>query len=371
MARPRRHRLGHVQQPEHRRDDGHRPAKRRGIAGGARTMLQNTGAVISIAFVLAIITAAVPKDVLFSIFSGHRERPVRRALAPFIANMHTALWVLAATSVVGAFVCLLRPRARRGGGGMTREAAADRRGRRARRRRRCAPCATTRRSGCCRAPRNAARAAPQLLRGRRRAPAARSSSSRSCSTSRSSELRGLVEAEEARAAIRAQYRSATEAAERERLLDGRRGPPRPPARADPRPPGRARRARGAPGRAPRARRRAPGRAAPLARAALSSGVPARSLPVHQVKIDRSFVTATEDAPAGADDVARAVLLVGQTLGPRDDRRGRRALRAGHRPRDRGRADRPGLPVRAADGRRRVPRVGGGGRVRRYDLTRSG
>jgi diguanylate cyclase (GGDEF)-like protein len=40
----------------------------------------------------------------------------------------------------------------------------------------------------------------------------------------------------------------------------------------------------------------------------------RSLPVHQVKIDRSFVTASEDAPAGADDVARAVLLVGQTLG---------------------------------------------------------
>jgi EAL domain-containing protein (putative c-di-GMP-specific phosphodiesterase class I) len=40
----------------------------------------------------------------------------------------------------------------------------------------------------------------------------------------------------------------------------------------------------------------------------------RSLPVHQVKIDRSFVPASEDAPPGADDVARAVLLVGQTLG---------------------------------------------------------
>ena len=39
----------------------------------------------------------------------------------------------------------------------------------------------------------------------------------------------------------------------------------------------------------------------------------RSLPVHQVKIDRSFVP-TADAPAGAHDVARAVLLVGQTLG---------------------------------------------------------
>src|SRR4051794_23466781 len=46
------------------------PPQRRGIAAGARTMLQNTGAVISIAFVLAIVTSAVPKDVLFRIFSG-------------------------------------------------------------------------------------------------------------------------------------------------------------------------------------------------------------------------------------------------------------------------------------------------------------
>ena len=46
------------------------PADRRGIAAGARTMLQNTGAVISIAFVLAIVTAAVPQKVLFAIFSG-------------------------------------------------------------------------------------------------------------------------------------------------------------------------------------------------------------------------------------------------------------------------------------------------------------
>jgi MFS family permease len=85
------------------------PPHRRGIAGGARTMLQNTGAVISIAFVLAIITAAVPKDVLFQIFSGIASGLSDARLAPFIDNMHTALWVLAATSVVGAVVCLLRP----------------------------------------------------------------------------------------------------------------------------------------------------------------------------------------------------------------------------------------------------------------------
>ena len=37
------------------------PANRRGIAAGARMMLQNTGAVLSIAFVLAIVTCAVPE----------------------------------------------------------------------------------------------------------------------------------------------------------------------------------------------------------------------------------------------------------------------------------------------------------------------
>src|SRR5206468_1697023 len=37
------------------------PAQRRGIAAGARMLLQNTGAVLSIAFVLAIVTSAVPK----------------------------------------------------------------------------------------------------------------------------------------------------------------------------------------------------------------------------------------------------------------------------------------------------------------------
>ncbi len=86
------------------------PAHRRGIAAGARTMLQNTGAVISIAFVLAIITASIPKEVLFKIFSGIASGLSDAKLDPFIHNMHTALWVLAATSLIGAGVCLLRPR---------------------------------------------------------------------------------------------------------------------------------------------------------------------------------------------------------------------------------------------------------------------
>jgi hypothetical protein len=85
------------------------PPYRRGIAAGVRTMLQNTGAVISIAFVLAIVTAAVPKQVLFAIFSGLSSGLSSAQLEPFIHNMHTALWVLAITSLIGAGVSLLRP----------------------------------------------------------------------------------------------------------------------------------------------------------------------------------------------------------------------------------------------------------------------
>jgi EmrB/QacA subfamily drug resistance transporter len=86
------------------------PTNRRGIAAGARTMLQNTGAVISIAFVLAIVTSSVDKNTLFAIFSGVTSGLSEATLEPFVSNMHTALWVLAGTCVVGTAICLLRPR---------------------------------------------------------------------------------------------------------------------------------------------------------------------------------------------------------------------------------------------------------------------
>jgi EmrB/QacA subfamily drug resistance transporter len=85
------------------------PMHRRGIAAGARVMLQNTGAVISIAFVMAIVTAAVPKGVLFKIFSGITSGLSTHQLQPFISNMHLALWVLTVISLLGAIVSMLRP----------------------------------------------------------------------------------------------------------------------------------------------------------------------------------------------------------------------------------------------------------------------
>ena len=86
------------------------PTHRRGIAAGVRVLVQNTGAVISIAFVLAVVTSSVPKNVLFSVFSGLANHISTAQLDPFISNMHTALWTLSAVSILGAFVAAARPK---------------------------------------------------------------------------------------------------------------------------------------------------------------------------------------------------------------------------------------------------------------------
>jgi EmrB/QacA subfamily drug resistance transporter len=82
---------------------------RRGIAAGARVLVQNTGAVISIAFVIAVVTSSVPKTVLFKVFSGLANHISNAQLNPFIGNMHTALWCLTAVSLLGALVAAARP----------------------------------------------------------------------------------------------------------------------------------------------------------------------------------------------------------------------------------------------------------------------
>jgi EmrB/QacA subfamily drug resistance transporter len=86
------------------------PAHRRGIAAGARVLVQNTGAVMSIAFVLAVVTSSVPKSTLFAVFSGLANHISTQQLVPFISNMHTALWCLTAFSLVGAVVAAVRPK---------------------------------------------------------------------------------------------------------------------------------------------------------------------------------------------------------------------------------------------------------------------
>ena len=79
-------------------------------AAGARVLVQNPGAVLSIAFVLAVVTSAVPKATLFAVFSGLATHISNAQLVPFISNMHTALWCLCGVSIVGAFISAARPK---------------------------------------------------------------------------------------------------------------------------------------------------------------------------------------------------------------------------------------------------------------------
>jgi MFS family permease len=83
---------------------------RRGIASGARVLVQNTGAVLSIALVMALVTASVPKSVLFNVFGGLGARISNTQIAPFLNNLHLALWILCVVSVIGIFVCFSRPK---------------------------------------------------------------------------------------------------------------------------------------------------------------------------------------------------------------------------------------------------------------------
>jgi MFS family permease len=89
------------------------PARRRGIAAGARTMLQNTGAVISISLMLAIVSTGIPKPVLFKIFSGVTSGLPASDVSAFITNMHEALWALTAVSILGTVATFLQPRSKR------------------------------------------------------------------------------------------------------------------------------------------------------------------------------------------------------------------------------------------------------------------
>jgi EmrB/QacA subfamily drug resistance transporter len=83
---------------------------RRGIASGARVLVQNTGAVLSIAFVMAVVTSGIKPTVLFRIFSGLGTRISSAKMAPFLSNMHLALWAMVAFSIVGAGVSFARPK---------------------------------------------------------------------------------------------------------------------------------------------------------------------------------------------------------------------------------------------------------------------
>lgn len=84
------------------------PPIQRGVASGVRMMVNFTGSMISIAFVLAIVTSSLPPPIMLRIFSGVTAGVPASQVAPFVNGVRVALYVLAALSLATAPLSLLR-----------------------------------------------------------------------------------------------------------------------------------------------------------------------------------------------------------------------------------------------------------------------
>jgi hypothetical protein len=90
------------------------PPEKRGVASGARTLVVNVGAVLSIAFAIAMVTSAMPASTMVKIFSGVSRGLSEGAAVPFIAGFHVSLLFMAGASLVGAVFSALRGSEERG-----------------------------------------------------------------------------------------------------------------------------------------------------------------------------------------------------------------------------------------------------------------
>jgi EmrB/QacA subfamily drug resistance transporter len=90
---------------------------RRGIANGIRSMLQNTGYVVSVALSLGIVTSELPSHLKSQAYAGTLSQLGPESLKLLTHGYHVALWVLAAMTVLGMGASLARGPARAGSRG--------------------------------------------------------------------------------------------------------------------------------------------------------------------------------------------------------------------------------------------------------------
>jgi uncharacterized integral membrane protein len=86
------------------------PTAQRGAAAGVRTMLANTGQMVSIAVAFPLVLAKIPEDAMMQIFlygggiGGNAE-----ALGIFLAGLHQAFLIAAIVSVIAALASAAQP----------------------------------------------------------------------------------------------------------------------------------------------------------------------------------------------------------------------------------------------------------------------
>jgi hypothetical protein len=84
------------------------PARRRGIANGIRSMMQNSGYVVSVALSLAIITSPLAASAKKAAYAGTLSSLPGGMLEDFTTGCRAALLVLAAMTIVGMVASLRR-----------------------------------------------------------------------------------------------------------------------------------------------------------------------------------------------------------------------------------------------------------------------
>lgn len=82
----------------------------RGMAAGIRTMLANTGQMLSIAIAFPLVLAQIPEDVMMKVFIyGGGMGQDQNALATFLDGLHLAFLVSCAVSILAAALSVLQP----------------------------------------------------------------------------------------------------------------------------------------------------------------------------------------------------------------------------------------------------------------------
>ena len=84
------------------------PPSKRGIGAGMRSMLTNTGFIISIALAIGLISGAMDPKVMVAVFAGTQTGSSGIDLQPFIDALHIAFGAGVIASVVGAVISALR-----------------------------------------------------------------------------------------------------------------------------------------------------------------------------------------------------------------------------------------------------------------------
>ncbi|MCE5300047.1 MAG: MFS transporter [Spirochaetia bacterium] len=84
------------------------PVEKRGIAGGVRTMMNNLGMIISMAFSMAVISSSITPEAFAGLFTGTQVGTKGIAVGEFITGLRTIFFISFLISLLAAFISYLR-----------------------------------------------------------------------------------------------------------------------------------------------------------------------------------------------------------------------------------------------------------------------